>query len=30
MYKREYLDNLRKGNKVYPKIRPIRTGDFIP
>jgi hypothetical protein len=30
MYKREYADNLRKGHKLYPKIRPIRTGDFIP
>jgi hypothetical protein len=30
MYKREYADNLRKGIKVYPKIRPLRTGDFVP
>ncbi|HEY4043519.1 MAG TPA: hypothetical protein VGM32_16960 [Rhodopila sp.] len=30
MYKREYADNLRKGIKAYPKIRPLRTGDLIP
>ena len=30
MYKREYADNLRKGIKAYPKIRPLRTGDFVP
>jgi hypothetical protein len=30
MYKREYAENLRKGIKAYPKIRPLRTGDFVP
>ena len=30
MYKREYADNLRKGIKTMPKIRPIRPGDRIP
>jgi hypothetical protein len=30
MYKREYADNLRKGIKAYPRIRPLRTGDFVP
>jgi hypothetical protein len=30
MYKREYADNLRKGIKACPKIRPLRTGDFVP
>jgi hypothetical protein len=30
MYKREYADNLRNGIKAYPKIRPLRTGDFVP
>jgi hypothetical protein len=30
MYKREYEENLRKGIKKIPKIRPIRTGDLIP
>jgi hypothetical protein len=30
MYKREYAENLRQGIKAYPKIRPLRTGDFIP
>ena len=28
-YKREYAENLRKGIKKLPKIRPIRTGDRI-
>ncbi|MDR3533397.1 MAG: hypothetical protein P4L90_22925, partial [Rhodopila sp.] len=30
MYKREYEENLRKGIKKIPKIRPIRPGDLIP
>ena len=30
MYKREYEENLRKGLRVIPKIRPLRTGDVIP
>jgi hypothetical protein len=30
MYKREYADNLRRGSKAIPKIRPLRTGDLIP
>jgi hypothetical protein len=30
MYRREYADNLRKGIKSRPKIRPLRTGDFVP
>jgi hypothetical protein len=30
MYKREHADNLRNGIKTYPKIRPLRTGDFVP
>jgi hypothetical protein len=29
-YKREYEENLRKGIKRIPKIRPIRPGDLIP
>lgn len=29
-YKREYAENLRKGLRIIPKIRPIRTGDLIP
>jgi hypothetical protein len=29
-YKREYAENLAKGIKKLPKIRPIRTGDLIP
>jgi hypothetical protein len=28
--KREWAENKRRGIKEYPKIRPIRTGDFIP
>jgi hypothetical protein len=30
MYQREYAENLRKGIKLIPKIRPIRPGDLIP
>lgn len=30
MYRREWEDNLRKGIKSYPKIRPTRPGDLIP
>jgi hypothetical protein len=30
MYRREYEDNLRRGIRAFPKIRPIRTGDLIP
>ena len=30
MYRREYEENLRKGIKKIPKIRPIRPGDLIP
>jgi hypothetical protein len=30
MYKRAYADNLRKGIKAYPTIKPLRIGDFIP
>jgi hypothetical protein len=30
MYKCEYANNLRKGIKVYPRIRPLRIGDFVP
>ena len=30
MYKREHAENLRKGIKAMPKIRPLRTGDLIP
>jgi hypothetical protein len=30
LYKREYAENLRKGLRIIPKIRPIRTGDLIP
>ena len=29
-YRREYEENLRKGIKKIPKIRPIRPGDLIP
>jgi hypothetical protein len=29
-YKREYAENLRKGLKIIPKIKPLRTGDLIP
>jgi hypothetical protein len=29
-YKREYAENLSKGLKIVPKIRPLRTGDLIP
>ena len=28
-YKREYAENLSKGIKRYPKIRPLRTGDLV-
>ena len=30
MYKREHAENLRRGIKQMPKIRPLRTGDRIP
>jgi hypothetical protein len=30
MYRREYQENLKKGIRVIPKLRPIRTGDLIP
>jgi hypothetical protein len=30
MYRHEYDENLRKGIKQLPKIRPIRPGDLIP
>lgn len=30
MYKREHAENLRKGIKSMPKIRPLRTGDLVP
>ena len=30
MYKREYEENLRKGIRLIPKIRPSRPGDLIP
>jgi hypothetical protein len=30
MYRREWQNNLRQGNRKYPKIRPIRVGDLIP
>ena len=30
MYRREYEENLRKGIRKIPKIRPIRPGDLIP
>ena len=30
MYRREYQENLRKGIKKIPEIRPIRPGDLIP
>jgi hypothetical protein len=30
MYRREWQDNLRRGIRQYPKIRPIRVGDLIP
>ena len=30
MYRREYAENLRKGIKAYPSIRPLRTGDRVP
>ena len=30
MYRREHQENLRKGIKTMPVIRPIRTGDLIP
>jgi hypothetical protein len=30
MYRREYEDNLRRGIRAFPKIRPIRPGDMIP
>ena len=30
MYRREHAENLRKGIKGYPKIRPLRTGDHVP
>jgi hypothetical protein len=30
MYRREYAENLRQGNKTLPKIRGIRPGDLIP
>jgi hypothetical protein len=29
-YKREYAENLRRGFKIIPKIKPLRTGDLIP
>jgi len=30
MYRREYQENLRRGIRKMPKIRPIRPGDLIP
>lgn len=30
MYRREWEDNLRKGIKTYPRIRPSRPGDLVP
>ncbi len=30
MCRREWQDNLRRGIREYPKIRPIRVGDLIP
>ncbi len=30
MYRREHAENLRKGIKGYPRIRPLRTGDRVP
>lgn len=30
MYKRERAENLRRGIKGMPKIRPLRTGDLVP
>jgi len=30
MYQREWRDNLRKGIKAFPRIRPVRPGDLVP
>ena len=30
MYRREHAENLKKGIKTIPKIRPLRTGDLVP
>jgi hypothetical protein len=30
MYRREWQDNVRKGIKRYPRIRPLRVGDLVP
>lgn len=30
MYKREYAENLKRGLRILPKIRPLRPGDLIP